>query len=37
MNKDKKLDGRIVRYLHNILKEYSGEVHPDQPVRDEQL
>jgi len=22
------------RYLHNILKEYSREEHPDQPIED---
>jgi hypothetical protein len=25
------------RYLHNILKEYSGEEHPGQPIEDQQL
>ena len=27
----------IVKYHHNILKECSGEEHPDQPIGDEEL
>lgn len=27
----------IVSYLQSILKEYLGEEHPDQPIRDNEL